>query len=101
MFSTFGIGGWSAEVSCPIVSQPLWPACWIDTPDRSASSVSRAVQDAWDVYMDELGVVPLEVVDALLDAVSSSSEDDFWSISSKNAEAGLFRAYCRAGGPHS
>ena len=48
-------------------------ACWIDTPDRSSSSVSRAVQDAWDVYRDELGVVPLEVVIALRDAVSGSS----------------------------
>ena len=28
-------------VSCPIVSQPLWPACWIDTPDTSSSSTSR------------------------------------------------------------
>ena len=25
--------------------------------------------------------------------------DDFWTIWSKSAEAGLFRAYCRAGGP--
>ena len=93
LFSTFGIDGWSAEVSCPIVSQPLWPACWIDTPDWSSSSVSRAVQDAWGVYRDELGVVPPGVVIALRDAVSRSSVDDFWSIWSKNAEAGLFRAY--------
>ena len=25
-FYTFGIDGWSDEVSCPVVSQPLWPA---------------------------------------------------------------------------
>ena len=49
-------------------SQPLWPACWIDTPDRS-SSVSRAVQDAWDVKRDERGVVPPDVVLALGGAV--------------------------------
>ena len=55
LFSTSGIEEWSAEVSCSIVSQPLWPACWIDTPDRLSSSVSRAVQDAWDVFWDELG----------------------------------------------
>ena len=60
---------------------------WIDTPDRSASSVSRAVQDAWDVFWDELGVVPPEVVDALQGAVSRSSVDDFWSSWSNNAEA--------------
>ena len=33
------------------------------------------------------------------DAVSRSAVDDFWSIWSKNAEAGLFRAYSLAGGP--
>ena len=49
LFATFGINGWSADVSCPIVSQPLCPACWIDTLDRSSSSASHAVQDAWDV----------------------------------------------------
>ena len=47
---------------------------------------------------DELGVVPPEV-DALRGALSWSSVDDFWAIRSKNAEAGLFRAYCWAGGP--
>ena len=99
LLATFGIDGWSAKVSCPIVSQPLWPACWIDTLERSSSSFSRAVQDAWDAYKDELGVVPPEVVLALRDAVSRSSVDDFWSTWSKIAEAGLFRAYCRAGGP--
>ena len=31
VFSSFSIDRWSAEVSCPIDSQPLWPACWIDT----------------------------------------------------------------------
>ena len=77
VFASFGIDGWSAEVSCPIVSQPLWLACWTDTPDRSSSSVCRVVQDAWDVYWDELGVVPPDVVLALRDAVSRSSVDDF------------------------
>ena len=72
LFASFCIDGWSAEVSCPIVSQPLWLAFSIDTPDRSSSSVSRAVQDAWDVYRDELGVVPPGVVLALRDAVSRS-----------------------------
>ena len=36
---------------------------------------------------------------ALRGAVSRSSVDDFWSIWSRNAEAGLFRAYSQAGGP--
>ena len=36
---------------------------------------------------------------ALRNAVSWSFVDDFWSIWSRNAEAGLFRAYSEAGGP--
>ena len=44
-----------------------------------------------DVYRDELGVVPDEVVLALRCAVAGSSVDDFWSIWSCSAEAGLFR----------
>ena len=47
----------------------------------------------------ELGVVPNDVVLALRDAVTRSAVDDFWSIWSQNAEAGLFRAYAFAGGP--
>ena len=36
---------------------------------------------------------------ALRDAATRSSVDDFWSTWSRHAQAGLFRAYCRAGGP--
>ena len=95
----FRIGAWMADVACPVACQPLWPACWLDTPDRSSSSSSRIVQDVWDIFRDVLGVVPDDVVLALGDAVSRSAIDDFWSIWSKNAEAGLFRAYALAGGP--
>ena len=87
-----------ADVACPVACQPLWPTCWLDTPDRSSSSSSRIVQDVWDIYRDVLGVVPDDVVLALRDAVSRSAVDDFWSIWSKNAEAGLFKAYALAGG---
>ena len=44
-------------------------------------------------------MVPEDVIVALKDAVSRSSVDDFWSIWSCSAEAGLFRAYSLAGGP--
>ena len=53
----FDIDGWSADVACPEVCQLVWLACWIDTPDRSSSSVARVVQDACDVYRDELAAV--------------------------------------------
>ena len=76
----FRIGAWMADVACPIACQPLWLACWLDTPDRSSSSSTRVVQDVWDVYRDELGVVPDEVVLALRGAVARSSVDDYWSI---------------------
>ena len=99
VFARFRIDAWMADVACPVACQPIWPACWLDTPDRSSSSSSRIVQDVWDIYRDVLGVVPDDVVLALGDAVSRSAVDDFWSIWSKNAEAGLFRAYALAGGP--
>ena len=44
-------------------------------------------------------MVPPDVVLALRDAFDRSDVDDIWSVWSKNAEEGLFRAYCRAGGP--
>ena len=50
----------------------------------------RVVQDVWDIYRDVLGTVPDNVVLALRDAASRSAVDDFWSIWSQNAEAGLF-----------
>ena len=99
VLARFRIDAWMAEVSCPVACQPLWPACWLDTPDRSSSSSSRVVQDVWDVYREVLGVVPDEVVRSLRDAANRTAVDEFWSIWSRNAEAGLFRAFSLAGGP--
>ena len=99
LIAHFRIDAWIADVSCPVACRPLWPACWLDTPDRSSSSSSRVVQDVWDVYRDVLGVVPDEVVRSLRDDATRSAIDDFWSIWSKNAEAGLFRAYTLARRP--
>ena len=99
VLARFRIGAWMADIACLVACQPLWPACWLDTPDRSSSLSSRVVQDVWDIYRDVLGIVPKDVVLALRDAASRSAVDDFWSIWSKNAEAGLFRAYALAGGP--
>ena len=58
IFAECDIRQWTAEVSCPRVTQPVWPACWVDTLDRSSSSTSTAVQDIWDIDNEELGVVP-------------------------------------------
>ena len=51
-----------AKATDNCATPPVWPACWIDTPDRSPSSVSKAVQDAWDINREKLEVVPQELV---------------------------------------
>ena len=76
VLARFCIDAWMANVVC----QPVWAACWLDTPDRSSSSATRGVQDVWDVYRDELGQVPGDVVLALRDAISRSAVDDFLAI---------------------
>ena len=81
---------WTAEVACPVPSQPVWPACWIDTPGRSSSSSTRAVQEAWDLFREELGVVPPDLVLTLGSQYSRSDVDGFWIAWSKGAEEGLF-----------
>ena len=99
VLACFRIGAWMGDVACPVVCQPMWPACWLNSPDRSSSSSSRLTQDVWDIHWDVLGAVPEEVVLAFRGAVSRSAVDDFWSIWSSNAEARLFRACALAGGP--
>ena len=76
VLARFRIGAWMADVACPVACQPVWPACWLDAPDRSSSSSTRMVQDVWDVYREELGVVLEEVVLALRNAASRSSVDE-------------------------
>ena len=61
VIARFCIDAWKADIACPKVCRPVWPACWLDTPDRSSSSATRVVQDVC-VYRDELGVVPQVVV---------------------------------------
>ena len=55
VIACFRIDAWLADIACPEVCQPVWPACWLDTPDRYSSSAARVVQDVWDVYREELG----------------------------------------------
>ena len=73
--------GWLMSLALLLVNL-LWPACWLDTPDRSYS---------WGC--------PEQVFHGLRDAASGSSVDDFWSIWSKSAEAGLLHANTLVGGP--
>ena len=80
LLARFRIGVWVADVACPVACQPILPACWLDTPDRFFSSSFHMVQDVFDIYREELGVILEDVILALRDAVSRSSVDDFRSI---------------------
>ena len=77
VLARFRIGAWMADVACPVACQPIWPACWLIGPHRRPLVLFRM---SGDVYREELGVVPEDVVLALRDAVSRSSVDDCWSI---------------------
>ena len=79
---------------------PLWPACWLQYPDRSRSSPSHEVQNIWDVYIQEVGFVPFAVREQLFRLCNSPDVDSSWLLWSREAEASLARAYLSAGGPH-
>ena len=71
VFARFRIDAWMADVACPVVCHPVWPANvgWIllTGPPRLLLVLSR---DVLDENRDELGVVPDDVVLALRDAAS-------------------------------
>ena len=76
----FRIRQWPAEVSC-----------WVDTPDRSASSSSSPLELPRLLGTSTLSVVSPDLYLALRDAYDKGSVDDFWNIWSADAESGLFR----------
>ena len=45
----FSLSSWDATVDRARTHSPLWPACWLQFPDRSRSSTSQEVRDIWDV----------------------------------------------------
>ena len=57
----FGLGTWSAEVHGVRATSPLALACWLNFPDRSRYSFSKPVRDVWEVYLEMLQFVPVEV----------------------------------------
>ena len=66
---------------------------------KSSHDHQRHLHTSFFFFLIVLGLVPPYVFLALRDAVSRSFVDDFRTIWSKSGEAGLFRAYCGAGGP--
>ena len=95
----YSLSAWDATVERAKVNSPLWPACWVQCPDRSRSSTSREVQDIWDVYIREVGFVPFAIREQLFRLCNSPDVDSSWLLWSRGAEASLARAYLSAGGP--
>ena len=81
------------------VCSSLWPVCWFQCPDRSRRSSSEAVQNIWDVYIQELSNVPVRVRELLRAACDTDDVDASLQIWSSEEEASLIRAYHTAGGP--
>ena len=69
------------------------------SPHRSRRSPSPAVQNIWDVYIQEVSFVLREVREQLFSACDSSDVDASWHLWSREPEACLARAYLTAGGP--
>ena len=95
----FSLSAWDATVDRARTLSPLWPACWLQYPDRSRSSASPEVRDVWDVYIREGGFVPHGVREHLFRLCNSPDVDSSWLLWSREAEASLARAYLTAGGP--
>ena len=81
----FSLSAWDATVDRARTHSPLWPACWLQFPDRSRSSASREVRDIWDVYIREVGFVPFAVREQLFHLCNSSDVDSSWLLWSREA----------------
>ena len=100
VLAEFGIRQWTAEVSTLSVSQPLWPAWWVDTPDRSSSSNSQVVQDNLGYLLGGAWSSSSPILFTLFELLSIGVVwMIFWDAWSAGAEAGLLRAHHRSGGP--
>ena len=52
---------WDATVEVAGVHSHNWPACWVQCAERSRQSMSEAVQNIWDDYLQEPSFVPMVV----------------------------------------
>ena len=57
----FSITARDATVETARVQSPIWPACWVQCTDWSRRSNAEAVQNIWNVHIQELSFVPMEV----------------------------------------
>ena len=95
----FSITAWYATVEMARVYSPIWPACWVQCPDRSRRSSLEACKTFWDVYKQKLSFVPRKTRERLRTTCNTYDVDASWQIWSKEAEASLVRAYHTASGP--
>ena len=77
----------------------LWPASWVHTIDKSRDSRSAEVRRIWEIYDERLGLVSVEDVHKINDALSSGDVSGAWVAWSTAAESALVDAFCLAGGP--
>ena len=63
--TAFSITAWDATVEMARVFSPIWPACWVQCPDRSTRSSSDTLRNIWDVNIQELSFVPRNVRERL------------------------------------
>ena len=51
LLAEFSIRQWAAEVSFSRATKPVWPACWIDMHDRSASRMFVIfIMESWVLF---------------------------------------------------
>ena len=63
--SSLSLHGMLLLIGLGFIYSLLWPACWLNCPDRSRRSPSHVVQNIWDVYIQEVGFVPRDVREKL------------------------------------
>ena len=80
VYAEFALSAWDATVDRARTHSSLWPACWLQCPDRSRSSQSHEVQHIWDVHIREVGFVPFAVREQLFCLCNSPDVDSSWLL---------------------
>ena len=97
--SEFNVRRWTVVVFCPRALQPIWPACSLDSPDKSVNSLVKAVQVAWEVYRGSWSLFPPELVLSLRAARDRSDVDGFGVFGVPVLRLGYSEPICVRVGP--
>ena len=98
VYAEFSLSAWDATVDRARVYSPLCQPVGLIVQIAPDVLPSHAVQNIWDVYIQEVGFVPREVREQLFVACNFPDIDASWLLWSREAEASLARAYLSAGG---